>query len=89
MLIYDPGSGDTSNNIRTYVTQLRWPSALPEFSYALTYFITNTASTEDILEWFWEGVRLLEEASFVEVAATMDESPSKQEISGRQSNYLS
>ena len=75
MLIYDPGSGDTSNNIRTYVTQLRWPSALPEFSYALTYFITNTASTEDILEWFWEGVRLLEAASFVVVATFMDGSP--------------
>ena len=39
--------------------------------------------------WFWDGVWLLEEAGFVAVAATMDGFPSKQEISGRQSNHLS
>ena len=64
-------------------------SAFAAFSYTLGYFIANTASAEDIVMWFWDGVWLLEETGFVLVAATMDGSPSKQEISGRQSNYLS
>ena len=55
--------------------QFMWTSAFAAFSYTLAYFITNTASTEDIIKWFWEGVWLLEEAGFVVVATIMDGSP--------------
>ena len=60
-----------------------WMSAFAAFSYTLGYFIASTASAEDIVMCFWDGVWLLEEAGFVVVAATIDGPPSKQEISGR------
>ena len=70
-----PGTCDNSSEIGTHVLQFFWTSAFTKFSHPLAYFVTDTASTEEILMWFWEGVQLLEDGGFIVIATIIDGSP--------------
>lgn len=78
-LIHHPnilsGTCENSDQVGTHILQFFWSSAFAKFSHPLAYFITNTASTEELLMWFWEGVELLEQAGFIVVATIMDGGP--------------
>ena len=52
-----PGTCDNSSEIGTHVVQFFWTSALTKFDHPLAFFVTNTASTEETLMWFWESVQ--------------------------------
>ena len=55
--------------------QFFWSSAVYGFSHPLAYFITNTASTEDLLSYFWRGVKILGDSGLEVVGTIFDGSP--------------
>ena len=60
----------------THVLQFFWSCAYTNFSYPLAYFVTTTASYEDLNLYFWEGVRSLMAANLTVLATIFDGSPS-------------
>ena len=64
----------------THVLQFFWSSAFTQFSHPLAYFVTNTATTEETIRYFWKGVSSLQKAGLQVIASVFDGSPANRRL---------
>ena len=64
----------------THILQFFWSSAFTQFSHPLAYFVTNTATTEETIRYFWKGVSSLQKAGLQVIASVFDGSPANRRL---------